>query len=178
MTRVGSQKIPHCRSEPQHALAQASVNRMPHWRDADQHPKSGAQPRKENTMAEEYLEPDLDTPTEADLDAAYSSRFLGVVDFGNKKIRTKIAKVRKEEVKDRDSGKLKKRFLVWFDHIDKCLVLNPTNKNILVAALGKNPAAWKGADIGILVDPSVTYAGRPTGGVRLRVLLPPAKPAP
>ena len=45
-------------------------------------------------MADEFPETDLDTPTEHDLDEAYGSRFLGVVDVGDKKIRTKISKVR------------------------------------------------------------------------------------
>ena len=129
-------------------------------------------------MADEFVEHDLETPTEADLDEAYGSRFLGVVDVGNKKIRTKIVKVRKEPIKERDTGRSKMRFVVWFETLDKPLVLNPTNKNILVGALGKNPTNWLSAVVGIWVDPSVTFAGKPTGGVRLRVLLPPAKGKP
>jgi hypothetical protein len=78
-------------------------------------------------MGDEFVEHDLETPTEHDLDEAYGSRFLGVVDIGDKKIRTKILKVRKEEVKDRDTGRMKKRLLVFFESIDKPLVLNVTN---------------------------------------------------
>ena len=137
-------------------------------------------------MADEFTENDLDTPTEADLDQAYGSRFLGVVDIGpNKKVRTKLLKVRMEPVKDRETGKARKRPLVYFENIEKPLVLNTTNKNILVAALGKSPAGWLNASVGILVDPNVSFGGKIVGGVRLRVLLPPAaaakpaaKPAP
>lgn len=131
-------------------------------------------------MSDEYLEPELDsTPTERDVDEAYGSRFLGVTDV-TKKIRTKILKVRKEDVKDRESGKLKKKIIVFFESIDKGLILNVTNKNILAAGLGKSPANWIGASVGIFVDPTVGFGGKQTGGVRLRVLLPPAaaKPAP
>jgi hypothetical protein len=39
---------------------------------------------------------DLDTPSEADLEQCYGSKYLGAVDIGDKKIRTRIAKVRKE----------------------------------------------------------------------------------
>ena len=46
-------------------------------------------------------------------------RFLGVVDVGDKKIHTKISKVRMEKVKDRDTGKTKKRPVVFFENIDK-----------------------------------------------------------
>ena len=103
-----------------------------------------------------------------------------MVDIGDKKIRTKILRVRIEDVKDRDTGRMKKKLLVFFDGIDKRLVLNVTNKNILVDAFGKAPAGWINATVGILVDPNVGFAGKKTGGVRLRVLLPPAaavKPA-
>ena len=128
-------------------------------------------------MADEFTETDLDTPTEHDVDEAYGSRFLGVVDVGDKKIRTKILRVRKEEVKDRDTGRMKKKLLIFFEDIDKPLVLNVTNKNILVDAFGKAPAGWMNATVGILVDPNVGFGGKRTGGVRLRVLLPPAAAA-
>jgi hypothetical protein len=121
----------------------------------------------------------LDTPTEHDIDEAYGSQFLGVVDVGDKKIRTKIVKVRMEEVKDRDTGKTRKRPVVFFDKIDKGLILNFTNKEALIAAFGKAPAGWLGGSVGILVDKNVMFGGQRKGGVRLRALLPPApaKPA-
>jgi hypothetical protein len=137
-------------------------------------------PRKDNTMADEFTETDLETPSAHDLDEAYGSRFLGVVDVGDKKIRTKILKVRMEEVKDRDTGKTRKRPIVFFENIDKGLVLNVVNKNTLVNAFGKAPAGWLSASVGIYVDPNVTFGGQKKGGVRLRALLPPAvgaKPA-
>ena len=124
---------------------------------------------------------DLDTPTERDLDEAYGSQFLGVVDVGDRKIRTKILRVKKENVRDRDTGRMKKRILVFFENIDKPLVLNQTTKDELVRAFGKNPAGWIGATVGIYVDPTVKFGGKVTGGVRLRPLLPPApaaKPVP
>ena len=103
-------------------------------------------------MADEFPETDLDTPTEHDIDEAYGSQFLGVVDVGDKKIRTKILKVRMEEVKDRDTGKTKKKPVVFFEKIDKGLILNFTNKETLIAAFGKAPAGWLGGSVGILVD--------------------------
>jgi hypothetical protein len=129
-------------------------------------------------MGDEFIEHDLETPTEHDLDEAYGSRFLGVVDIGDKKIRAKILKVRKEEVKDRDTGRMKKRLLVFFEGIDKPLVLNVTNKNVLVDRLGKAPAGWLNASVGILVDPNVGFGGKKTGGVRLQVLGPAITPKP
>ena len=75
-------------------------------------------------------------------------------------------------MKDRDTGRMKKKIIVFFESVDKGLVLNVTNKNMLTDALGKPPADWLGATIGIFVDPNVGFGGKKTGGVRLRVLLP------
>lgn len=125
-------------------------------------------------MADEFPETDLNTPSADDIDGAYGSQYLGVVDVGDKKIRTKISKVRMEDVKDKDTGKIKKKPVVFFEKIDKGLTLNATNKETLVAAFGKAPAGWLGGTVGILVDPNVMFGGKKTGGVRLRPLLPPA----
>src|SRR5262249_49107869 len=51
-------------------------------------------PEEEIPMADDYSEHDLDTPTEADLDLAYGSKFLSAPDIGTRKVRTKIIKVR------------------------------------------------------------------------------------
>jgi hypothetical protein len=71
------------------------------------------------------------------------------------------------------------RFVLYLEGIDKPMVLNSTNKNELVEKLGRNPAKWKGAEVGLYVDPNVTYAGKPVAGLRNRVLGPSttAKPA-
>ena len=123
-------------------------------------------------MADEFLEHDLDTPTEQDLDQAYGSKFLSSTDVGNRKIRTKIARVRKEELRDGDAGKKKIKFVIYFKSLDKGLILNATNKNALADAFGKVPAKWIGAEVGVFVDPNVTFAGKRVPGLRLRVLLP------
>jgi hypothetical protein len=131
-------------------------------------------------MSDEFTETD-ETPTEADLDQLYGSKYLSSNDVGKNKIRTKVMKVRKEELRDGDSGKKKIKFIIFFESIDKPLVLNATNKDALVDALGKPPANWIGATVGLYVDPNVPYAGRRVKGLRLRVLLPPAaaaKPVP
>ena len=50
------------------------------------------------TMSDEFSDYDPDTPTEADLDLAYGSQYLGTVDLGGRKIRARIQKVRKAEL--------------------------------------------------------------------------------
>ena len=123
---------------------------------------------------------DTDTPTEADLDALYGSKYLSAADIGDKKIRTKITKVSKA-VLQQQGGQARAKFILSFATTDKTMVLNVTNKNILVDALGRNPADWIGVEVGILAEPT-TYAGKPTRGLRLRVLnrpvaMPTPKPA-
>jgi hypothetical protein len=123
-------------------------------------------------MSDEFTETDLDTPTERDLAEAYGSKYLATGDIGDRKLSTKIAKVRKEELRSNDGTK-RMRFVIYLKTLDKPMVLNATNKNELVTALGKTPAGWIGASIGILVDSNVMFAGKRTKGLRLRVLAPP-----
>jgi hypothetical protein len=127
-------------------------------------------------MADEFTEFDAETPTEQDLDSCYGSKFLSAADVGDRKIKTKILRVRKEEMRT-DDDKKRSRFVLFLDAFDKAMVLNATNKDALVDKLGRNPAGWTGATIGLFVDPNVMFQGKRTKGLRLRVLLPPARPA-
>ena len=61
------------------------------------------QPDQDVFMADDFLDHDTDTPTEADLDQAYGSKFLSAADVGDRKIRTKITKVRKADVRILDA---------------------------------------------------------------------------
>ena len=113
---------------------------------------------------------DLNTPTEADLDDCYGSKYLSASDLGDKKIRTRIGKIRKETMRQQ-SGAERSKFVIYFTTLDKPMVLNATNKNVLVDALGKVPASWGGADIGLYTE-NTQFQGKPTKGLRLRVLGP------
>jgi hypothetical protein len=115
---------------------------------------------------------DPETPTEADIDACYGSKYLSASEVGNRKIRTKIARVRKEALQQQGGG-TKTKFIVAFTNHDKEMVLNSTNINALVDALGKRPTDWIDADVGIYTEPTM-FGGKPTKGLRLRVLNKPA----
>jgi hypothetical protein len=120
---------------------------------------------------------DFDTPSEADVDACYGSKFLSATEVGDRKIRTMIARVRKE-VLQQQGGTTRPKFIVAFTTVDKEMVLNGTNVNVLVGVLGKPPSGWKGAEVGVYTEPT-TFGGKPTLGLRLRVLkAPTATPAP
>jgi hypothetical protein len=121
-------------------------------------------------MSDEFNETDLDTPTEADLESCYGSKYLSAADVGNKKIRTRIAKVRKEMMRQQSGGE-RPRFVITFTTLDKPMVLNSTNMLELTSKLGKVPANWMNADIGLFTE-NTQFGGRPVKGLRLRALGP------
>jgi hypothetical protein len=128
-----------------------------------------------NTTFEEY---DVDTPTEADLDQAYGSKYLSVTDVGDRKLKTKIKKVRKEDFRSSE-GMKQIKFVLHLEGLDRPMVINTTNMQTLVEALGRVPGKWVGAVIGIYVDRNVTFGGKRVAGLRLRVIAPAAtKPEP
>ncbi len=125
-------------------------------------------------MSDDFID-DRNTPTEEDLESCYGSKYLSALEIGVRKIRTKIAKVRKEGLQQQ-GGPTRNKFVLSFSNLDKELVLNTTNKNALVDTLGRNPADWIGAEIGIYSEPT-TFGGKPTRGLRLRVLNKPVTPS-
>jgi hypothetical protein len=123
-----------------------------------------------------HYDDEFDTPTAADVDACYGSKYLSATEVGNRRIRTKIARVRKGPLQQGDTTKTK--FILAFTTVDKEMVLNATNINTLIDELGKDPSGWKGAEVGIFTGPTI-FAGKPTKGLRLQVLnKPAATPAP
>jgi hypothetical protein len=134
-------------------------------------------------MTQDDFEDDLGTPTEDDLAECYGSKYLGAVDIGNRKIRTRIAKITKELMPSRDGKPARNKFVLYLANLNKPLVLNATNKNRLVDALGAKPAGWINAEIGILAE-DTQFGGKATKGLRLKVISAPkaaakatAKPA-
>lgn len=111
---------------------------------------------------------DPDTPTEADLDQAYGSKYLSAAGVGDRKIKTAIKKIRKEEFRGNDGTKQMK-FVLHLENFDRPMVINATNMQTLVEALGRVPAKWVGAVIGVYVE-NVTFGGKRVAGLRLRVL--------
>jgi len=131
-------------------------------------------------MTSDDFSDDLDTPTEDDLNDCYGSKYLSAADLGDRKIRTHIGKIRKEVLQQQGGKPERPKFVIYFTTLDKPLVLNATNKDTLVKALGGTPASWVGAEIG-LFSVSTQYGGKATKGVRFKVLSEPkaaAKPAP
>jgi hypothetical protein len=79
------------------------------------------------------------------------------------------------------------KWCLTFSEIDKPLVLNSTNIQLCERAFGSdNTDQWIGRQIVLYVDPNVSYAGKITGGVRVRApkklpttsYVPPVAPPP
>jgi hypothetical protein len=62
------------------------------------------------------------------------------------------------------------KYCLFFTELDKPLVLNSTNIQLLTHYLGTDETdEWKGKKVEIYNDPSVSYGGKLTGGVRVRL---------
>ena len=119
----------------------------------------------------------FEIPTEADVDECYGSKYLAATEVKKRKIKTKIARVRKAPLQQK-GGTTRSKLILDFTTLDKEMVLNATNINTLIAALGKDPSGWIGAEVGIHTEATM-YGGKPTMGLRLQVLnKPAATPAP
>jgi len=62
----------------------------------------------------------------------------------------------------------KKGVISWVEEDVKPMVLNSTNANEIASLYGEDTDDWRGQKVVLFVDPSVVYAGRRVGGVRVR----------
>lgn len=81
------------------------------------------------------------------------------------------------------------KWCIWFGEVEKPMVLNSTNAQ-LIAQIAKSEETdhWTGVKVVLYNDPSVSFAGKITGGIRVRAprgkaaaqqnAPAPAKPAP
>lgn len=82
-----------------------------------------------------------------------------------------------EEVMDKDSGETK--FAMHFQEFDKPLALNSTNIQLAAAICQSDDTDdWRGKQVVLYNDPSIMFAGKVTGGLRLRAPKNAKKPAP
>jgi len=70
------------------------------------------------------------------------------------------------------------KYVMFVHEFPKGLVLNATNRAILEKIYGGDTDDCVGNMVVLYVDPNVSYAGKITGGIRLRAPRGKAKPAP
>ena len=95
-------------------------------------------------------------------------------EYGELKL-TILKAIKEEAYCQKEKKKVLKSTLV-FDHGDKMMILNVTNKLKIVEAFGKKVSLWKGKSILVYVDESVKVGGKRVGGLRVRI--PESKPKP
>jgi hypothetical protein len=70
------------------------------------------------------------------------------------------------------------KWCIYFKEIDKPMVLNSTNGQIIAQITGSQETDdWAGKKIVIYHDPSVSFGGKLVGGIRCRAPRGPANPA-
>lgn len=89
------------------------------------------------------------------------SKYLKKDDFPKPQVLT-IRDCSLEEVGDGES-----RWVLWLKENAKGLVLNVTKIRELEAGYGKNTDDWVGRKVRLSHDPSVSYAGKRVGGIKL-----------
>lgn len=68
------------------------------------------------------------------------------------------------------------KWALTFAQSEKPLVLNATNIQLLEAILGDDTDRWTNKPIVLYVDPTIMYAGKVVGGIRVRAPKPGAVP--
>ena len=102
--------------------------------------------------------------TDTDIfDDIYGSKYFSAADLHGEQIRRRIGKVDVTELKETD-GSTKRKFIVYFEGVEKPLVLNKTNAQKLAASLGKDRSKWIGTTVELYAE--MTSLGKE--GVRLR----------
>lgn len=95
------------------------------------------------------------------------SRFLKKEDFPKPTLVT-IKRFEQDNVAPEDKPK-EMKWVVHFHELDRGMVLNPTNIQLLKVAVGSNdPDQAVGKKIVVFTDPTIAYAGKITGGLRVR----------
>ena len=97
-----------------------------------------------------------------------TSKFLKQTDVGDGVLVT-IANVTQENIA-KEGADPEYKFVMHFAELEKPLVLNQTNIQACQMACGgsEDTDDWIGQKVVLFNDPNVSYAGKITGGIRLR----------
>lgn len=105
------------------------------------------------------------------------SRYLTKEDVGDGQL-VVIDKVTQEDVA-MEGEKPDVKWCLWFKHVEKPMVLNSTNGQLIAKITGSEDSdGWIGKQIELYNDPSIMFAGKVVGGIRVRAHRSQARPAP
>lgn len=97
---------------------------------------------------------------------AFPKKFLSKDDVATP-VKAVIYSVSQREIGSGEESETK--VVMEFENGTKPMVLNGTNWDILENAFGQDSDTWIGKTITLYNDPLVMYAGKKTGGVRVRI---------
>jgi hypothetical protein len=96
-----------------------------------------------------------------------SSKYLKTADIPDPVIVTIVGVKQVNMAQENEAPELK--WAIKFQEFDQPMVLNSTNLHIAAKVLGSNETDdWKGKEIILYTDPSVSYGGQVVGGLRFR----------
>lgn len=102
-----------------------------------------------------------------DISAMTESKFLKRSDVGAGKLLT-IESCEQQNVAKKDE-KPEMKWVLNFNEVDKPLVLNRTNSELIAMFTGeRNSDNWGGFKVVLYDDPSISYGGKLVGGIRVR----------
>ena len=102
------------------------------------------------------------------------SKFLKKEDVGRGTLAT-IRSIEKVNVAV-DGAEPEYKYAMSFDELDKPMVLNPTNIHLTAQVCNSEETEeWIGKSIVLYTDPTVTFGGKITGGIRVRAPKPGTK---
>jgi hypothetical protein len=104
----------------------------------------------------------------ANINEMIPSKYLKQSDFNESGFIVTVLKVMKENVA-RDDEPPEEKWILFFKEFAKGMVLNSTNIHMCAKACGSDDTDnWVDKEIIVYVDPNVGFAGKVTGGLRIK----------
>jgi hypothetical protein len=105
------------------------------------------------------------------------SSYLKQSDFDENGLIVTISGIENKNIAKEDQEP-EHKWIVYFKEFEKGMVLNSTNIQALARACdSEDTDDWAGHEVVVYVDPSVGYAGKVTGGLRIKKFSQPQAPA-
>ena len=100
------------------------------------------------------------------------SKYLKHQELDGKDWVVTIDRVERHDLKHQD-GQLEKKIVLFFRELDKGMILNSTNMNILYSLLNSDDSDdWAGKRVTLYTKDDIEMAGKIMSGLRIRAKLP------
>lgn len=104
------------------------------------------------------------------IDKAFPSKYLKASDFDDVDMPCTIKHVRMEQVGQ--GGDEVPKAVIYFQEMEKGMICNTTNKNIIVKLYGKETNDWTGQKVVLWVNHDVQFKGEIVSAIRVRSRAP------